>query len=466
MADSGRIHTGFRARPQLPATAVEQGPGPAARTDRRSARRRIDTVTLLSCYLFLLMAIPSALVVGSFGAAGAPAALFAAVLFCYYLVARQHPALPLNTQRQPVRVAIMLFACVVIAAYISANRSAMPGLEKNGADRGLILLAGWLGLVLLATDGIHRLERLQVLLRRIVLGATALSAMGAVEFFTGLDVAKYIWVPGLTLHTQVTDLISRDGLHRVAATAAEPLELAAVLAMSLPLAIHQARFAPPQLRNRRWLQVALISGGTLLTVSRSTIFALAVIALVLFPTWSKRERQRAYWALVASVSLIWLARPGLLTTVGGLFGQLGTDQSSKSRTNAYSEAAPYIVHHPWLGQGFGTFLPQTYFFVDNQYLTSVLEIGFVGVTALVALFVIGWFTARGARRRAADAEGRDLGQCLAASVAAAAVCFGTFDALSFSIAPGLCFLILGCVGAAWRLARARQQAEIAGLPPL
>jgi O-antigen ligase len=420
-------------------------------------RRRIDTVTLLTCYLFLLMAIPSALVVGSFGAAGAPAALFAAILFCYYLVARQHPALPLNTKRQPMRVAAILFACAVIAAYISANRSAMPGLEKNGADRGLMLLAGWLGLVLLAADGIDRPERLQVLLRRVVMGATALAAMGAVEFLTGIDVAKYIWIPGLTAHTQVTDLISRDGLHRVVATAAEPLELAAVLAMSLPLAIHQARFAPPALRNRRWLQVALIGAATLLTVSRSTIFALAVIAAVLFPTWSKRERHRAYGALLASVSLIWLAKPSLVSAVGGLLGQLGTDQSSKSRANAYSEAGPYIAHHPWFGQGFGTFLPKTYFFVDNQYLTSVLEIGFVGVTALVALFVTGWFTARGVRRRAVgDAEARDLGQCLAASVAAAAVCFATFDALSFSIAPGLFFLILGCIGVAWRLARAGQ----------
>ena len=95
-----------------------------------------------------------------------------------------------------------------------------------------------------------------------------------------------------------------------------------------------------------------------------------------------------------------------------------------------------------------------YFFVDNQYLTSVLETGFVGAIALVVLFLTGWLTARSARLAAVDAQTRDLGQSLAASVAAAALCFATFDALSFSIASGLCFLILGCVGAAWRLARA------------
>jgi O-antigen ligase len=116
---------------------------------------------------------------------------------------------------------------------------------------------------------------------------------------------------------------------------------------------------------------------------------------------------------------------------------------------------PFIAHHPWFGQGFQTFFPQTYFFVDNQYLTSLIETGVVGALALLTLFVTGWLTARSARLAAVDAQTRDLAQCLAASVAAAAVSFGTFDGLEFSIAPGLCFLLLGCVGAAWRLAGGR-----------
>ena len=59
----------------------------AALNDLGAPRRSVDAVTLLTCYLFLLMAIPSALVVGSFGAAGAPAALFAAIPLCFYLAA-------------------------------------------------------------------------------------------------------------------------------------------------------------------------------------------------------------------------------------------------------------------------------------------------------------------------------------------------------------------------------------------
>jgi O-antigen ligase len=419
---------------------------------------RVDAVTLLTCYLFLLMAIPPYLVVGSLGAAGAPATLFAAGATCCYLVAREHPAFHLDRGRQPVRVAAMIFGCSIIAAYVSANNGPLPVLEKSGADRGLILLAGWLGVLLLAADGIDRPDRLAVMLRRIVLGATAMAVLGVTEFCTGLQISQYISIPGLTVHAQVTDLVSRAGLVRVSSTAAHPLEFAAALAMTLPLAIHQARFAPSGLRKRRWLQVALIAGTLPLTGSRSAFFGLATVGLVLIPTWPRRERWRAFLVLLGALVLVWLAKPSILSGFGTLFGQLGTDQSSLSRAGAFSAAAPFIAHHPWFGQGFQTFFPQTYFFVDDQYLTSLVETGIVGAAALAALFVTGWFTARSARLATADASTRDLGQCLAASVAVAAVSFASFDALSFSIASGLSFLLLGCTGAAWRLARARHRA--------
>jgi polysaccharide biosynthesis protein PslJ len=419
---------------------------------------RIDAVTLLSCYAFLLMAIPSSLIVGSLGAAGAPAALLAVAILCWYLVARQHPGLGLDRGGQPVRVAATIFAAAVVAAYISAGRHAVPADQQSGADRGLIVLAGWVGVLALAADGIDRADRLRTLLRRIVLLATALAALGVIEFCTGVDLTKYIVIPGLSVHQQVTDLVSRNGLVRVTATAAQPLEFDAVLAMSLPIALHQARFAPAALRVRRWLQVALIAAVMPMTGSRSAFFALAVICIVLFPTWERRDWLRVCLAGLAAPVLAWLVKPSVVSSFTALFSQLGNDTSSLSRADAYSESVPYIAAHPWLGQGFQTFFPQTYFFVDNQYLTSLLETGVLGLLALVGCFATGWFTARSVRATAADAQTRDLGQCLAASIAVSAVCFASFDALSFSIAAGLFFLLLGCVGAAWRLGRAQQLA--------
>jgi polysaccharide biosynthesis protein PslJ len=442
-------------------TGYGQGPAallPGHDADVGRLPRRIDAVTLLSCYAFLLMAIPSSLVVGSLGAAGAPAALLAVAILCWYLVARHHPGLGLDRGRQPVRVAVTIFAGASVAAYISASRHAVPAVQQSGADRGLLVLAGWAGVLALAADGIDQADRLRTLLRRIVMLATAMAGLGVVEFCTGVDLTKYIVIPGLSVHYQVTDLLSRDGLFRVSATTAHPLEFSAVLVMSLPIALHQARFAPAALRVRRWLQVAIITAAVPMTGSRSAFFGLAVICIVLSPTWHSRDRLRACLAGLAVPTLAWLVKPSLVSNFTVLFGQFGTDQSSLSRADAYSEAVPYIAAHPWLGQGFHTFFPQTQFFVDNQYLTSLLETGVLGLLALVACFATGWFTARSVRTTADDARTRDLGQCLAASIAAGAVCFASFDALSFSIAAGLFFLLLGCAGAAWRLGRAQQLA--------
>jgi hypothetical protein len=416
--------------------------------------RQTDAVSLLTVYVFLLMVIPSPLVFAPLGGAGGPDTIFGCVLLVMYLVTLATPFLAVAKGRQPVRVAAVLLTCVVIAAYISANRHTLPSLESNGADRGLILMLGWLGIMLVAADGIPTLDRLQVLLRRIVLGATAMSVLAIVQFASGLDAAKYIQIPGLTTQTPFTDLLTRNNLNRPSATALDPIELACVLATCLPIALHRARFAPPGERLKRWLQVGLIAAAIPMTVSRTGIVALAVMALVLLPTWPKADRRVAYVAGVIGVGVMYATIPGLLGEFRSLFGQVGSDTSSTSRTGAFSRAVPFVTQHPWLGRGFGTFLPATYFFTDDQYLLSFIEIGVIGLAALLGLFITGWMCARNARRLSASLKTRDLAQALAAAVAVPTVAFATFDALSFAMAASLTFLVIGCTGALWRLARA------------
>jgi O-antigen ligase len=429
-------------------------PGKVASASRPRARR-IDSVTVLSFYTLLLMGIPAALVVAPLGAVGGPATIFAALVLIFYLVTWLHPALAPERGRQPIRAAAILFTSAVIATYVSANRHAMSGLESNGADRGIILVCGWLGILLMASDGIASMERLKKLIGRVVIGATAMAVLGITQFFTGLNATQYVVIPGLSAQSLATDLLSRNGLNRPSATAAHPLEFAAVLAIALPFAVNRARFAPPGLRLRRWLQVALIGAALPMSVSRTAILAVIVICLVLLPTWPKIERRVAYGVLAVSVMGLWVLVPGLLGTFRTLFAQLSSDSSTTSRTSAFSSAGAYVSQHPWFGRGFGTFFPAAYFFTDDQYLLSTIEIGIVGVLALLALFIMGLVTAQKIRRATANVEIRDLGQCMTASVAVSMVAFGTFDALSFGMAAGLTFMLLGCAGAARRLLRAQ-----------
>jgi len=419
----------------------------------RPRLRRIDAVTLLTIYLLLLMGLPALLVLAPLGAAGGPATMLAALLFLYYLVTWLHPGLTLDRGPQPIRVAATFFAFSILASYVSATRHAMPILEQNAADRGLIFLFGWLAVLLLAADGINNMDRLVTLVRRIVYGATAMAILGVTQFAIGLDAAKYIKIPGLVYQVPFTDLLSRQAFNRPSATASHPIEFGAVLAMSLPLAIHQARYALPSLRRRRWVQVALIGTTLPMTVSRSALLGLAVGAIVILPTWPKRDRRIAYVAMVLASLGLWATVHGLAGTIKSLFVNIGSDSSTTSRTGAFSAAGYYLRQNPWFGRGFGTFLPQTYRFLDDQYLGTLIETGIIGFVALLMIFFTGWRIARAARRATADPERRHLAQCLAACVAVATVSFATFDALSFPMAAGLTFLLLGCCGTVWRLLR-------------
>jgi O-antigen ligase len=410
-----------------------------------------EAVTLLSIYVFLVMIIPAWLVYLPLGAAGAPSAIFAVVIFCWYLLTWLHPSLRAARGTQPVRRAAILFGCVVLASYVSANRSGMPPLELNAADRAIISACGWLGVLLLAADAIRSMERLNILLRRMTLGGAVLSALAILQFFTGLDLSSHVVIPGLTnLAGSASDLATRAQFHRPAATALSPIELAAVLVMSLPLAVHYARFAPPHLRVRRWLVALVIGAGLPITLSRTGLTALAAVCLVLLPTWPKRDRRIAYVAGLVGAVAFYILIPGLLTAFRNLFFHT----SNASRASAFSESVPYITQHPWLGMGPGTFLPQTYFFTDDQYLNALVSIGIIGLLALLALFATGLLTAWNARRATADPGARDLVQSIAASLAASAVAFATLDALAFPIVAGLTFMLIGCIGAAWRLLRA------------
>ena len=420
---------------------------------QRSQIRGLDAVTFLTIYLVLLFSIPSRLVFSPLGGVGQPATIFAALLFGRYLLEWIHPASALDRERQPMRLAATLWFCVIVAVYVSANLHPLPVLELNGADRGIIQACAWLGILLYTVDSIGSIDALKTLLRRIVFGATAMAALGFTQFFTGLDATKYIIIPGLATSETYSDLLGREGFNRPSATAIHPIEFGVVLAMCLPLAIHQARYAQPGMRWRRWLQVALIAATLPMTVSRSAILGLLVSLIVILPTWPKRDRHIAYLAIIGGTLVLRATIPGLIGTLRGLFFSIGTDSSTVERTKAYSLAAPLISHHPWLGQGFGTFLPQTNFFTDDQYLGSLIETGVVGLLALLLLFATGWFLARGARRASTDDELRHLAQCLAASVAVAVVSYATFDAFGFPIAAGLTFLLLGCTGAMWRLMR-------------
>jgi hypothetical protein len=435
---------------------------PASARSRKPRAPR-DAVTLLSVYAFLLLLIPSRLVFSPLGGNGTPALVIGLVALVLWFASRR-PENDRTLRARPVRFAIVVYAVANVTSYALAMLHSLDPAEIRSADRSLLALGAAAGVALCAADGIPSRERLETLLSRVVIFASIGAAIAALQFF-GFDLTKHFYIPGLHATSELGAGAIRSSFHRVAGTARHPIELGATLAMVLPIALHFAFKAQGREKLWRWVCVALLGLAIPMSLSRTAIVAVLIVVIVLLPTYPP-VRQRAVLIIGGAWTVVmWLAVPGLVGTLGSLFSNYGSDTSVTDRTARYSRIGGLLAHHEFFGRGVGTFIPEKYFVLDNQYIASTLEVGVVGLCALIFVMLVSFGCARGARRMFKDPVSRDLAQSLAAASAVPLVVFATFDALSFPMIPGLMFLLLGVNGALWRLARPAWRPRIAGVPP-
>ncbi|WP_420178117.1 O-antigen ligase family protein [Paenarthrobacter sp. TA1.8] len=347
---------------------------------------------------------------------------------------------------------MVVFLAAALTSYSLAMLHGVPDSEASPADSGLIRLASWAGIFLLINDGLASRQTLIKVLRSFVVLGTATAVLGLMQFATGSSLVDWISIPGFSAASELTGVQSRGGFIRAAGMASHPLEYGVVLAASLPIAIALAVTDRARGWLLRWLPVAAISSAAVLSVSRSALMAFGVALLALVPSWPKKVRRGALLLGLVLAAGMYLLTPGMLGTLRGLFTVGTADPSISSRTSAYTTAFGMLANNPVVGRGFGTFLPD-YVIVDNQFLGILVELGFVGLAAFVALILCAIVCSWRARKLASDDQMRQVSQAVLASITAIAVTFAFFDGLSFAMAASLFFFMLGIAGALWRLAR-------------
>ncbi len=430
-------------------------PERSAPTGWRGRLAAFDAVSLLTVYLVLLIAVPSRLVFGVIGSTGTPAAVVGIAALGWWGAGRLVPSIGGATGLQPVRTTLLAFCVVVALSEVAGAARAMDGVESRAADAALFGLAAACGVAWLAADGIDRLERLVVLLDRIVIAGAALAALGIMQFFTDFDITKYLWFPGTHVNGDLQLIQVRDGFNRVAGTAVHPIEFGVVLATIFPVAVHQAMHRGADSRLRRVLPLLLIAAALPMSLSRSAILGVAAAGLVLALGWSWSQRANAAIVSIGFLGAMRAVVPGLLGTLRNLFTNLQSDSSYVARTDHAQRAWIYIGAAPWIGRGFGTFLPDRYVLLDNQYLGVLAETGIIGLVALISVFCAAFVAAHHASRTTLDPELQSLGRALAAAAVVPLVTYVTYDAFSLRMGVGITFLLLGCAGAFWRLTRHR-----------
>ncbi|WP_454851937.1 O-antigen ligase family protein [Promicromonospora soli] len=441
-----------QARP-APSSLREGGPGPGAPALRG---QRFDMVTWLTVYVVLLFAVPSKLVIGPLGSAGAPSMVFGLVgLLLWVLMvvaaARAAPGRP-----RPIRIALGAFVAGAGVSYAIAMSRPIVSSEISPADVALLALLAWSGTLLLAHDGIRSAARLDVLVWRLALAGGALAVLGITQFALGELLVDQISIPGLSL-TSPFEFTERNGRYRPPGTATHPIEYGVLVAMLLPPALHVAFQHVERPRLLRWAPALALLVLIPLTGSRSTYVGAAVAVGVLIAGWPGPRR----WALLgigaAGAVAVAVTAPGIATSMLGLFADADQDPSVASRTTSLSAAGDFIARDPLFGRGLGTFLP-TYRIFDNQYILLLVTVGVVGTALFVGLWLATLRVLLRVRSTSGDDRTRSLATALAASVSAGFVSLSFFDAFAFPMTMGTLFLLIGLSGAL------RDHAELASAP--
>lgn len=409
-----------------------------------------DAASLLRLWAGVMLLIPAKLVFAPLGSAGSPAQLLGMAGAFWWLTSRVATRLGRTRGIRPVQAAMALFAFACLISYLLATTRPIEAIDLSAADRGMLVVLSWAGILLLAGDGITTRRRLDDVLRVVVAGAAVAAVVGLLQFTTGTSFVDRISIPGLSQNSAVNGVFARNGFSRAAGTSTHPIEFGVLLTMALPLALHLALHDSRRGPLRRWLPVVAIGAAIPVTMSRSALIGLALVLLIVLPTWPRARRRVAYLFIVVGFGAVYVAVPGLLGTMIRLFTGISGDNSALSRVNSYDVALHYIGLSPLFGRGFGTFLPR-YHILDNQYLGMTVETGIVGVLAYVAVIATGVVLAVRMYRRLTDPADRSLAITLTGGLASSAAAAATFDALGFPQVASTTFLYLGLIAALSRL---------------
>jgi O-antigen ligase len=421
-------------------------------------------VTVLTVYLVLLLAVPSSYTISALGSVGKPAALWALGATIWWAASRVQRFVPSHSDARAVKIAIFAFGGAVLLSYAVAMLRGLLPEEVSPADGSLLRLLGWIGIALVASDGIDDRDRFRVLLRRVVIGGTLMAILGLLQFVTGQSLLDWLSIPGFSSDVSgLAGVQSRGGFVRASGTAIHPLEYGTVLCVAFPIAVSLALSDTARPTVPRWLPVFIIGAASVLAVSRSTLVGLAAGVLLLVPGWSRRVKLG--FAIVTALSVIAIGAlvPGIVGTLRGLFLGIGGDPSASSRLEGLDSTVEMLARFPVSGKGFGTFLP-VYHILDNQYLLLTIETGIVGLIAFLTLISCAIWSAWKAKRLLTDPLDRALVQAVLASTAAAAVLLAFFDGFSFPMSAGLMFLLIGLCGGTLRLALRQQRAAAIRMP--
>jgi hypothetical protein len=442
------------------AVALTRSPGL-----RRGSRPRqfeatsTHTPLLLRFTAFAIFFFPSSMVIAPLGAVGTVSIILSCILFLAWLASwvwGLHDPLPL---RHPGRLVGAVFAFGILASYVSlyggwVGEGTVAGLAA--ADRWVVLVVASLGLILCVGDALETRDQVLSMARWLIAGGFFSSMVGVVQFTLHVNPMEWIQaaMPGFTYNGGDDAYQARGNLVRVSGSTFHAIEFAVTSSMLLPLSIWRSMFDPRGARWFHWVQTLFLASAVVLTVSRSGALGVGVALIVSMPFMPRLVRRWIYVLVPILVVAAFAVVPGFVGTLTSALTANASDPSIANRVNNYPRVELMIDQRPLFGTGPGTYDTSNLVYVlDNQFLTSAVTTGIVGMVCVAFYLLAPAVFAIIAARHAGDPNTKALAGALAGGLAAAGVGSIAFDSLSFPVFALTYPLMVALAGVVWRICK-------------
>ncbi len=363
------------------------------------------------------------------------------ILLGWGLVFAGHRRGAIRFQLTPIHAAIGVFLLVAFLSVLVNGAALTHSLLIKDTIKQLLLLCSYVAFFMVVTTTLRASEIRAFL--NYTLGLAVICALGTLVEF------RFHYNPFYQLSGQIfpsaifqvapaysSGLVDEIGRTVILGPGEVGLEVAAMLAMAIPLAIVGLLHA--QTRKSRilyGLAACVILAAGLSTDEKTSLVAplIGILSVVAFrPRLSTRLLPLVVVMIIAAHALA----PGAIGSVTEQFSgsRLGAVGTTQHRQDGYDAIRPLVWGNPVLGMGYGSYNGVLNRILDNQMLDNLINTGVVGEVVYIMMPLVVVWTAMPMIRRRRYEHSRDA---LAAGVCG--VVFLTvsiiFDDMSFPHVP-------------------------------
>lgn len=346
--------------------------------------------------------------------------------------------------------AVLLFVITaVLSVLLNAETLRIHGEFGIGVKK-LLLLASFATIFLISASALRPAEARAFI--PFIVGLGCIAALGTIwEYRMGYNAFYEIGgklIPGGLDLPPIANELDSTGRIVVLGPTIHPLAVTQLLAMAVPFAVVGGLYTTTRRRRILYLLATLILLAGVFATQRKTgpmVLGAGLLTLIVY-------RPRQMLRLAPAGVLLLLATPVVApSALGSLRDQLApgaatSTLSSRDRVSDYDAIRPEVLNHPALGRGWGTYEPERYRVLDNQYLSILVGSGWTGVAAFAFLLIAALIVCtRGIRNN--DPSRAPPALAVASVVAMMAVGSFTFDTIAFAVVPYTFCLFLGLAAA-------------------